>query len=393
MKRIDIIMPPNTQYGVLLHFTKKFYEAMVRNGINCRLLEAKREDPGTFLKALLNDPPECTLSFNGLLPDDQGRFLADLIKIPHVAYLVGSTYDYVSLTRSAYTILACADKGSVDFFQQLGFSKTFFLPHGIEPSLMPDTTKHREYDVVMFASYIDFKTLRASWKKKFATPVRNAMEEVSEIACADVEVPYYQAFVTALDKQLGKGGRMDPERMNFIEILQELELYIRGQDRFNLIKSIKDAKIDLFGVADQGVAWKKALGKQNNVVFHDPIPYEQVLSTMKHSKIVLNSTPWIKEGGHERVFAGLACGALVITNENRYLSTQFRDGESIVFYHPDRLDKANHRVNEYLANETKRENIVSKGREIVMGLDTWDRRVEKLMQELPLLLKKIGSNG
>jgi spore maturation protein CgeB len=242
----------------------------------------------------------------------------------------------------------------------------------------------------MLASYIDFKTLRSSWKKKFAAPVRNAMEEVAEQVCSDVEVPYYQAFVAALDKQLGKGGGIDPDKVNFIEVLSELELYVRGYDRFSLVSAIKDAKIDLFGAKDQGADWKKALGKQSNVVFHDPVPYDQVLSIMKHSKIILNSSPWIKEGGHERIFSALASGALPFTNENRYLSKQFKDGESIVFYHPNRLDKTNHRVNEYLANEPKRENVVLKGREIVMGLHTWDRRVEQLLLELPPLLKQIG---
>lgn len=387
MKRIDIIMPPTAQYGVLTHFSKKLHEAMIRNGVQCRLLEAKRDDPGTFLKALLGDQPECTLSFNGLLPDDQGRFLADLVKIPHVAYLVGSTYEFVSMTRSAYTIMACADKGSCDFYRQLGFTKTLFVPHGIEPSLIPDG--NCDYDVTMFSSYIDYKAIRASWKKKFDTPVRNAMEEVAEQVSSDLEIPYYQAFVKALDHQLSKGGKMDPQKMNFIEVLEELELYVGGLDRYNLVKAIKDAKVDIFGCGDQGKGWKQALGKQSNVVLHDPIPYDQVLSTMRHSKIVLNSTPWIKEGSHERIFSALASGALVITNENRYLSHQFTDGESIVFYHPSRLDKANHRVNEYLSNEAKRDSVVSKGRQIVMGLDTWDRRVEQLLQELPPLLEQM----
>ena len=105
---------------------------------------------------------------------------------------------------------------------------------------------------------------------------------------------------------------------------------------------------------------------------------------------ILNSSPWIKEGGHERIFTALACGALPLTDENKYLHKHFVDGESIVFYHPSRLDKANHRINEYLNNDAKREAVISKGREIVMGLDTWDRRVEHLIQELPPFLKMLS---
>jgi spore maturation protein CgeB len=110
---------------------------------------------------------------------------------------------------------------------------------------------------------------------------------------------------------------------------------------------------------------------------------------MKHSKIVLNSCPWISFGGHERIFAGLACEALVLTNENNYLNREFKDGESIVFYQHGRWDKANHRVNEYLENTAKRDQVAKKGREIVMARHTWDHRAAQLIKELPSLLKKM----
>ncbi len=382
-------MPPISHYGVLPHFTVKLHEAMLRNGVKSRLLEAKRKDPGSFLKAIFSDPPDCTLSFNGLLPDDQGRFLADMIKIPHVACLVDYPYEYVTLTKSAYTIVTCVDKSGVDFFKQLGFHKAFFLPHAIEPGLMPDHTKKKEHDVVFLASYIDFEGIRAGWKKKFPTKIRKAMEDAAEEAFSELDIPYYKAFVSALDRQMSKGPTIDTTKVDFIAVLQELELFIRGKDRYELVKAVKDAKVDLFGAGDDQASWKKAFSKQRNIVVHDPVPFEQALSIMKQSKIVLNSCPWIKEGGHERIFAGIACGALVITNENRYLAEQFKDGESIVFYHPSRFEKANHRINEYLSNDSKREHIVDKGREIVLGLHTWDRRVEQLVRELPQYLKEM----
>jgi spore maturation protein CgeB len=113
---------------------------------------------------------------------------------------------------------------------------------------------------------------------------------------------------------------------------------------------------------------------------------------MKHSQIVLNSCPWISYGGHERIFSGLACGALVITNENPFLHEEFKDGESIAFYQHGRWDKANHRVNEYLENVAKRNQVVKKGREIVMSRHTWDHRAAKLLKELPALLKKVKAS-
>lgn len=389
MKRIDVFMPPLSNYGVLHHFTEKMHQALQRAGIKSRLLEAKRDDPAPFLNALFEDEPECTLSFNGLLPDTQGRFFCDMIGIPHVACLVDSPNSFMPLTTSPSTIITCVDRSSADFFKGSGFSRAMFLPHGVDRDLAPDPSGKREYEVVMLSSCIDYESIHASWKKKYPAPLCKAMEEAAEGALSDLNVPYYQTFVAALSKQIQEQSGIDPETIDFTEILDDIEMYMRGKDRVELVKSIKDAKIDVFGSADEAAGWKKYLGNKRNLVIHDPVPFEQALSIMKDSKIVLNSCPWISYGGHERIFAGLACGALVLTNENAYLDSEFKDGESIAFYQHGRWDKANHRVNEYLENSSKRDLVAKKGREIVMARHTWDHRAAQLIKELPALLKNI----
>lgn len=389
MKRIDLFMPLVSNYGVLHDYTQKLYAALQRQGVKCRLLEAKRNDPGPFLKALFDDPPECTLSFNGLLPDDQGRFFCDMIHIPHVACLVDSPNSFLPLIRSPLSIITCVDRSSVDFFQGLGFNNALFLPHATDSRLTVDPKVKRDYDVVMLSSCIDYESIRASWKKKFPTALRQAMEEAAEIALADYMTPFYIAFVQALDRQVSRQTGIDPQAVDFITVLDEIEMYIRGKDRVELVKAVNEAKVDVFGSADSVAGWKKYLGKKHNVVIHEPVPFEQAIEIMKHSKIVLNSSPWIKNGAHERIFNGLACGALVIANENIYLREQFQDGKSIVFYLPGHWDKANHRINEYLANEDKRALVAEHGRNIVMKAHTWDNRAAQLVKELPPILSKM----
>lgn len=391
MNRIDIFMPPLSNYGVLHHFTEKMHEAMLRAGVKSRLLEAKRHDPGPFLQALFDDQPQCTLSFNGLLPDNQDRFFCDLVGIPHVACLVDSPNSFLSLTRSPLTIITCVDRASVNFFNETGFQNVLFMPHAIDSSLSPDPTSKREYNVVMLSSCIDYEGNRSSWKKKYPVSLCKAMEEAAENALNDINRPYYQSFVDALDKQVQLQSGIDPEKIDMVEVLYEIEMYIRGKDRVELVRSIKDAKVDIFGSSDDRAGWKKYVGDKRNVVIHDPVPFKQALAIMKHSKIVLNSCPWISYGGHERIFAGLACEALVITNENPFLKEEFKDGESIVFYQHGRWDKANHRVNEYLENVAKRNSVAKKGREIVMNRHTWDHRASLLLKEIPGMLNRIES--
>jgi spore maturation protein CgeB len=389
MKRIDVLVPPLSNYGVLQHFTQKMHEGLIQAGVHSRLLEAKRHDPAPFLKALFDDPPECTLSFNGLLPDDQGRFFCDMIHIPHVACLTDSPNSFFPLTKSTSTIITCMDQASVDFFKGAGFPHVLFLPHAVESSLAPDPEGQRNYDVVLLSSCIDYEMIRASWKKKYPKALKEAMEEAAERALEDISTPYYKAFVEALDKQVHKQSGLDPQQIDFIEVLEDIEFYIRGKDRVELVKAIKDAKVDIFGSADGASGWKKYLGNQPNVTIHDPVPFEQALTIMKHSKIILNSCPSISNGGHERIFSGLACGALVVTTENAFLHKEFKDGESIVFYKHGQWEQVNDRINEYLENTPKRNLITKKGREIVMKGHTWDQRARQLVKELPSFLKAL----
>lgn len=386
VKRIDLFMPVGGDYGVWHYITEQLFEALRRQGVECRLLQAKKNDPGPFLKALAENPPECTLSVNGLLPDDQGRFFCDMIRIPHVAFIVGSPNLFLPLTRSERSYISCIDRTSVEFFNGVGYSRSFFVPQGADKNLTFDPSAKRTYGVVMLSSFIDYEAVRASWKKKYSEPLRAAMEEAAEAALNDYLTPYYIAFVHALDRQVSKHAGIDPQKLDFVDILDQIELYIRGKDRVELLKAIDEAKVDVFGLAEGLEGWKKYLGNKRNIVIHDAVPFAQAIEIMKHSKIVLNSSPWIKYGGHERIFTGLAAGALVLTNENLYLREHFQDGKSILFYHPYKWGDANHRINEYLADPAKRERVAIQGRNIVMQHHTWDHRAAQLIKEITPLL-------
>lgn len=390
LKKIDLFMPPISQYGVLHHFTKKLCEALIRSGVTCRLLQAERNNPKPFLTEIFQDPPDCTLSFNGLLPDDEGRFFCDMIQIPHVACLVDSPNQFFPLIKSPFTIITCVDRFFCEFFKGMNFQNVLFMPHGVEKNLSASMDNERSYDVVMLSSCIDFNAIRQEWTQKYSKELCKVLDEAAEITLSDQETPYVQAFVQALDRHVSKGGGIDPQQIDFVNVLDDLELYVRGFDRIQVIKGIKDAKVDIFGSGDTKDSWKQYLGSSHkNVVVHEPIPYERALDIMKDSKILLNSCPQIKNGGHERIFAGLACGALVLTNENIFMRENFKDGNSIAFYRHKQWDKINDQVNNYLSDETKRKEVVHKGKEIVMKGHTWDHRAAVLLKELPALLKRM----
>lgn len=392
LKRIDLFLPPNvSQYGVLHHFTQKLHEAFQRLGVNSRILVAQHDNPKPFLTELFKDVPDCTLSFNGLLPDEDGRFFADLIRIPHVAYVVDSPNTFVSLANSPFTVIASVDQNAVEFFRGVNARNVLFVPHGVEKTLSFDPKDdERTFDVTMLASCIDYEAIQADWRANYPPALLEVIEDAARNALIDEKKSVVQAFVGAMDKKMSQGAPLDPNTIDFIEILDQLEMYIRGKERVELIRNIKDAKVHIFGTSAPTTTWRKQLNNQSNVEFHEGISFEQALQVMQKSKIVLNSCAWIKRGIHERTLAGMAEGALVLTARNPFLEeNEFIDGKNIAFYTYKDLNHVNNTVNSYLKDEQKRKQVAHAGRELVMHHHTWDIRASTLMKELDPILRQI----
>lgn len=390
IKRIDLFLPIRSRYEALHFFTRSLHEALCRTGVDARLLDVENREGKSFIDQILSSPPDCTFCFNGLLPDEDGNFLCDTLKIPHIGFLVDSPHYFLSFIRSKYNILTLVDRFGCQFFQNLNFKNVLFLPHGVDRNLIqqsPSSDSDRPYDVLMLASFNDFEGIEGNWMAKYDKPFVHALMEAVENVFANVEIPYAQALAQAIDHYSRKVGGIDVRKFNFTDILTDLENYIRGKDRFELLKSIKEAEVHLIGVDSH--KWKSLLKNPSNITAYDPISYSQAINFMQKSKIVLNSSPFFKNGSHERVFTGIAAGALVFSSYSLYFNEFFTDGVSIGYYYPSHWDEVNDAINDYLKDSEKRYSIISRGQQIVQNCHTWDHRAESLIREAEPILKKM----
>ncbi len=387
IKRIDLFMPPFSQYGLLPYLTQQFYNALTRQGVSCKLLVAERNNPKPFLESIFTDLPDCTLSLDGLLPDDAGNFFCDMIKIPHIACLTENFTEFNILTQSSLNIIACPDAFACDYFKGIGCSQSLFMPHGVNPSLEPDRSLSKKYDVMFVGSCIDYEYIQSEWKKKYPKPIYNTLNNAQEIALSDYSTNYIEALVQSLNTTI-QNEKIKIESINMLELIQELELFIKGRDRVEMIKAIKDAPVAVFGAAIGPSGWEKYLKNQKNVSIHSPIPFESAIEAMKMSKIVLNSSPTSKNGAHARVFAALGTESFLLTNQNIFLDHHFVNGKDLAFYIHGEWSDINEIVVFYLENKAEREAAAKSGREKAMREHTWDHRIQSLLKQLPPLLEK-----
>lgn len=364
MPSIDVLLPTISQYDVLSHFALKLYEAFIRQGAHCRLLSG---DERIF--ATIESPPDFTIGFNGALKMEDGTFFCDYINVPHVSCLLDPPYRFLDLINSPNISITCDDQECCALLKSRGFNRVAFLPHAVEPELALEPEMERIYDITFLGTCIDPAKIKNEWKKKFSPKIMRLMEEAARVGLGD----NITSFMTALLQDL------DPAENQ--QVFEAVEIYVKGVDRLRLLRSFSEKQVHVFGAGMEGIEWKKVLGKEVNLFVHPPVTYKQAIEVMKQSKVVLNSSIKNKQGAHERVFTAAACGAVVVTNNNPWISQQFIDGKEIILYSSQDLAKCCLSVEDLLKDDSKRREIAEAGKKRVMAGHTWDHRVKQLFYE------------
>lgn len=372
-------------YETKRNFTEKFAEAMERKGIETKIIDAyEKKIEAPQIAEIKKYNPDFSCSFNYFTPmENTHGYFWDLIQIPHLTMLVDPSIYHVQLTSSPYSVVSCVDQFDCAGLRSMGFNKVFFLPHGVDRDLKAEEGTKRPFDVVFLASCTDYESLRKNWRENLPKEQSKVLDDAIEIVLGDNCTSLYESLVKAWNTSKLSLGEVD-----FPLLYYYLDHYTRGKDRVDLVRSIKDAKVHIFGELQkyqpfEQHGWEYYLKGMKNVVIRDSYPFEQGLQILKQSKIFLNSNPFFKNGSHERIFNGLACGAVPVTMDNLYVREHFKDGKDMIFYLNPRLDELNDRVNDLLANEDKRLQMAASGREKVMKHHTWDVRVDDLLKNFP----------
>lgn len=393
LKHISFFMVHQSQYEVLHHFTRELTKAFQKLKVKTDLYDfsnIKRESPISILK---KSPPQCTCTFNAIdvLTENPPTFFCDVLEIPHFSFLVDSPQAFYFLLHSRYTIPSFVDRKAAEFFSSLGAKHVLFIPHAVEESLIADYKVKKEYDVTMLSSFIDYEAIGKNWKNKYPPEAQKILWDAVDYAMEHPNIPYYTVLATILEKYEGGADIQTKRSLVFADLTYELEFYCRGWDRIKTVQSIKDVPVHVFGSFSGGKNMKRYFKNQKNIVFHDPVSFEEAIEVMKRSKILLNSSSWIKDGAHERLFYGLACGALPITNTNPFLKESFKDEDSILLNSPHDWKSLNEKVSTYARDDHARNAIVKKGQEVVKSSHTWKCRARELMEKLPPILRSLES--
>lgn len=381
----------HSPYESKRYFTTKLTEALNRQGIETRII--KMQDK-TVCPDLLNHlkryAPDLTASFTGLPLLDDGRYISDFLTVPHWSILIDPAVYSMQYTRNRHSIISCVDQADEAYLRSNNFSNVFFCPHAVEKDIDMNVGD-RIYDVVFPGTCYDYEGLRVFWRQRHSKNINKILDDAIHLILSDKTISITEALT-----KLCREANLPQTEVDFRTLFQYLDIYTRGKDRIELIRSIKDAQIHIFGDADrdslaESIGWKSSLGSQENVTIHPSVPYWEYLNILKQSKICLDSCPFFKQGSHARVPAALACGAVPVATDSLYLREFFTDGLDVLYYSSQDRSDINSKINDLLTNEKKRIEMAKKGRDLVLENHTWENRVEDLLGVLPRFFSNISN--
>lgn len=378
IKKICFLVNYN-MYESKRYFTEKFAQALNKKNIETMILDTRENSLSaeTIRQVVLFDP-DLSASFNTLLPNADGRFLWDILQIPHWSILLDPAIYSLNLTQSPFSLLSTVDRDDEVFLRQSGFKRSFFFPHAVESELIGSGHSTKDLDVVFLGSCYDYESLRVSWRQQNPEPINNVLDNAIDLVFGDNSTSLAAALAKAWND-----AQLPPDGVDFSSLFYYLDNYTRGKDRVELIRSIKDVPVHVYGALSEDNAvgmlgWAPYLASCSNVTVHPPVAFSEGLEILKRTKIALNSMPFFKNGSHERVLTALACGALPVTTDTRFFREYFDDGKNIIFYQPKDRHLVNERVCRYVHNDSECQKLVEKGKAVIAKNFTWDNRVEDL---------------
>ena len=185
------------------------------------------------------------------------------------------------MAASPYSLLSVVDHFDIEVLKGFGNDKVFFLPHGVSSALANEPAEEKEYDIVFIGSCYDYLSLRDHWRGELKPDVTTILEIAVEIFLND----HATSLQSALAEAVNQCGTF-PKNLDFMQIFRYLDIYTRGFDRIQLIRSLKDNEVHIFGGSCEGDlyplrGWKDYMGDRPNIHIHDPLNYEEVFECFK----------------------------------------------------------------------------------------------------------------
>ena len=325
---------------------------------------------------------------NPILND--GRPLYDAANTTLLAvYVDHPTYHISSLTENIKNFLCCFnDKQHVDYINEIlpnHHKISFFLPHGgLTTNIEEDNQiktfekykKQKTIDIVFAGTFLN--DIEKPWHDNLAYPSK-LLDEVFELFMYDDYLSIQEAFKIVFDRNkilFSSIGKI--QLSNLYRVVQN---YIRSYSRILLIKKLSESGLN---ITICGNGWENFAKEHKNINYIGALDIKENLELIKKAKVLINVTPTLRNGSHERVFTGMLNNTVLFSDRSRYYDEFFEDEKNILYYSFNSLNDDIKKLKEILKDDKKLFDISQSAYKIVVKNHTWENRVDTMLEMVNL---------
>lgn len=374
-------------YNVLTVFAEQLGEALERAGELVEYFDVAKEDwqeiiryKGKRFKAVIGIQ---TYLFTVKMKDGV-HYLHEYIYGPKFNFIFDHpVWMKKHLTHDVpdFTVLT-HDSNYVAFVEKYYHKPAILFPpagmNGMENS------EEREYDVTFVGTYGDYMNqvlaLHGMEREK-----RFLGNRLLLVLRKNPEMTLEDALTRVLEER-----NMDLEEGAFLELLYELRTVsycVAQYYRSKVIRTILESgiQLDVFGNS-----WMNSpFIKYPNLVCHPDVTVEESLLIYSKSRLSLNIMTWHKAGFTERMASIMLAGAVLVTDDTKYLNQKTRQEDMLVFSLQELWDLPK-KMKQVLSDEVFRKEIAQSGKQWAQEEHTWDVRARQFMDIVDKKKKKIA---
>lgn len=267
------------------------------------------------------------------------------------------------------------DRGHQAFLKEVFGNTTqafHFMPHG--GTRIDCFPQDKDIDILYLGGFkaedeINFQPLPFGDSEAFYDFVIDYYERENYVEAQNAVKAYIEA--SGLDYSSPQAAVMT----NYI--VRSAEAFFVSKRRKELIEYLAEEGFIIHICGNE--VWRETAGKYpGNIVYEGMKAPGDCHGYIARAKVLINDLPYFSDGSHERVFNGMLNGAVVLSNESRYLEERFRDGESILFWDGRDYSTAADKIRRILTDDGYRDSIVKTAMSLTER-DTWRDRFDRLI--------------
>lgn len=211
-------------------------------------------------------------------------------------------------------------------------------------------------------------------------PLQSVMKALIERRIAEPLLPMEEAF-----REYLREHDMEVTKAQFalyMNAMYPVDAYVRDYFRRAAVDELLKNRIP---VTVMGEGWEKySFSDESCLKREKPMVFGLSFEKIAREGVLLNVSPIFNRGMHDRIPAGMANGAVVLTDENPYLRKRFRADEELCFYSLENLHTLSEQAGRLIEQPDLREKIARQAYRTFQEQHTWKCRAKKILDLLAI---------